>query len=123
MFLLLKMVLFQEILPVLDGTLPLESSQRKNSLSYSHKPPHKRLKANTMYHSAGGYFSTTNDMAKIGKAILNSTPLPQAQTRRWLKAATLTADVNLGVGSPWEIFRTRIGGRTVDLYTKNGGWG
>jgi hypothetical protein len=62
-------------------------------------------------------------MATIGKAIMNSTLLSQPQTRRWLKPATFTADVNVGVGSPWEIFRAQVSGRTVDLYTKNGGWG
>ena len=54
---------------------------------------------------------------------MNSTLLSKAQTRRWLKPPTFTADVNMGVGSPWEIFRAQVSGRTVDLYAKNGGWG
>jgi hypothetical protein len=29
----------------------------------------------------------------------------------------------MSVGPPWEIFRVQIGGRTVDLYGKNGGYG
>lgn len=76
-----------------------------------------------IYHSAGAYFSSTNDMATIGKAIMNSTLLSKAQTRRWLKPVTFTSNVNTGVGSPWEIFRAEVNGRMVDLYCKNGGWG
>jgi hypothetical protein len=62
-------------------------------------------------------------MATIGKAILNSTLLSRAQTRRWLKPLSGTANLKLSVGAPWEIFRAEVGGRTVDLYTKNGGIG
>lgn len=30
----------------------------------------------------------------------------------------------MALGAPWEIFRTRAaGGRIIDMYTKNGGWG
>lgn len=71
--------------------------------------------------SSGGYFSSTNDVATIGKAILNSTLLSKAQTRRWIKPSTFTSDLNVGIGAPWEIYRAQVGGRTVDLYTKNGG--
>ncbi|KAF2237137.1 beta-lactamase/transpeptidase-like protein [Viridothelium virens] len=46
-----------------------------------------------------------------------------AQTRRWMKPVTFTAGINMAVGAPWEIYRAQVGGRTVDLYTKDGGWG
>ncbi|KAH8660133.1 beta-lactamase/transpeptidase-like protein, partial [Xylariales sp. PMI_506] len=72
---------------------------------------------------SGGYFSTTNDMASVGRAILNSTLLPSALTRRWMKPVSFTSDVNVAVGAPWEIFRTQVGNRTVDMYCKNGGLG
>ena len=40
-----------------------------------------------------------------------------------MKPVTFTAALKMAVGAPWEIYRTEIGGRTVDMYTKNGGWG
>ncbi|KAI9690336.1 MAG: hypothetical protein M1822_009298 [Bathelium mastoideum] len=71
----------------------------------------------------GGYFSTVNDMATIGKAILNSTLLPPAQTRRWLKPTSFVAYENQAVGRPWEIYRRSTNGHTVDIYSKGGNWG
>ncbi|KAH7311435.1 putative secreted beta-lactamase [Stachybotrys elegans] len=70
---------------------------------------------------AGGYFSSTHDMAKIGTAILNSTLLSAAETRQWLTPSSFTASPRMAAGAPWEIFRTEIKGRTVDMYCKNGG--
>lgn len=42
-----------------------------------------------------------------------------------MKPVTFTSDPLVGVGAPWEIFRTEIGigNRTIDLYTKQGGIG
>ena len=40
-----------------------------------------------------------------------------------MKPVTFTSSVNVGIGAPWEIWRTQINERTVDLYAKNGGWG
>ena len=34
-----------------------------------------------------------------------------------------TSSVNVGIGAPWEIWRTQTNERTIDLYAKNGGWG
>lgn len=62
-------------------------------------------------------------MAAIGRAMLNSTLLSPASTRQWIKPVTLTPNVNVAVGAPWEIFRAQIGGQTVDMYTKNGAAG
>ncbi|OAF56202.1 hypothetical protein VC83_07529 [Pseudogymnoascus destructans] len=41
-------------------------------------------------------------MRKIGQAMRNSTPLSPAQTRRWLKPLTFTANDGALVGAPWE---------------------
>ena len=70
--------------------------------------------------SAGGYFSSLNDMAIIGKSILSSSLLSKAQTRRWLKPSAFVESFDQGVGRPWEIFRLKVNGKLVDLYTKSG---
>lgn len=69
---------------------------------------------------AGGYFSSTNDMAALGKAILNSTQLSKAMTHRWMKPSSFVEDFAQGVGRPWEIFRIKVNGQSVDAYTKSG---
>jgi hypothetical protein len=58
-------------------------------------------------------------MATFGRAILSSTLLPPALTRRWLNPAFHTSSLGYGVGAPWEIlsFGTE---RPIDLYTKSG---
>jgi hypothetical protein len=72
--------------------------------------------------AAGGAYSTINDMRKVGKAILNSTLLSPAQTRRWMKPAAFTANPNEAVGHPWEIIRAP-GNPVSWAYTKGGGIG
>ncbi|KAJ7928130.1 beta-lactamase/transpeptidase-like protein, partial [Mycena leptocephala] len=73
----------------------------------------------------GGMFSTLSDIAKLGRAILNSTLLSPAQTRRWLKPHSHTASLTYSVGAPWEIQRLilPLENRVVDVYTKNGDLG
>lgn len=73
--------------------------------------------------SAAGAFSTTNDLAAIGKSILNSTLISSAVTRRWWTTTTLVERNDQAVGRGWEIFRRRVNGHTVDLFTKSGNWG
>ncbi|KFZ03606.1 hypothetical protein V502_10808 [Pseudogymnoascus sp. VKM F-4520 (FW-2644)] len=68
----------------------------------------------------GGFYSSTNDMRKIGKAILNSTLLSPAQTNRWLKPLTFTANDGTLVGAPWEIYKAPLPERSVWMYTKGG---
>lgn len=68
----------------------------------------------------GGFYSSTNDMRKIGKAILNSTLLSSAQTNRWLKPLTFTANDGTLVGAPWEIYKAPLPERSVWMYTKGG---
>lgn len=75
--------------------------------------------------ASGGCFSSTNDLAKFGVGILNSTLLPPKQTRKWMKPVSHTANLNYSVGAPWEIYRyTFSSGVTTDIYTKLGdsGW-
>jgi CubicO group peptidase (beta-lactamase class C family) len=69
---------------------------------------------------AGGYFSSTNDMATIGKAILSNKLLKRAQTDRWLKPTGFVEDFSQGVGRPWEIFRLKINDQSVEIYGKGG---
>ena len=72
--------------------------------------------------ASGGVFSSINDLAKFGLSILNSTLLPQQETRKWLKPISHTGSFQFSVGRPWEIFRVTnpINGRVSDLYTKGG---
>lgn len=69
--------------------------------------------------AAGGYYSSLNDMRKLGISILNSTILHPAQTRKWMKPTSFTSDPDISVGAPWEIFRAP-GERTSFVYTKSG---
>ena len=77
----------------------------------------------TSYYSAGGIYSTSNDLAKLGSAILKNTLLSPAQTRRWMKPVTHTSSLKSSVGAPWEIYRVETSRGIVDLYTKSGGIG
>ncbi|KAB8262339.1 beta-lactamase/transpeptidase-like protein [Aspergillus pseudonomiae] len=71
---------------------------------------------------SGGLLSTTNDLAKLGVAILNSTLLPADQTRKWIKPVSHSADLRYSVGKPWEIYRYvhPDSGIVTDIYTKMG---
>ncbi|KAI0965409.1 beta-lactamase/transpeptidase-like protein [Xylaria arbuscula] len=72
--------------------------------------------------SSGGVFSTTNDLAKLGVSMLNSTLLSADQTRRWMKPTTFTAGLDFSIGMGWEIYRynDKVTGHVTDLYTKLG---
>ena len=72
--------------------------------------------------ASGGIFSTTNELAKLGIGILNSTLLPASETRRWMKPIAHTALLQYSVGQPWEIMRYthKSSGRITDMYTKLG---
>lgn len=73
--------------------------------------------------SSGGIFSTTNDLAKFGIGILNSTLLPANETRKWMKPVSHTASPYFSVGRPWEIYRYELPnhpGAFTDIYTKLG---
>jgi hypothetical protein len=68
---------------------------------------------------AGGYYSSVNDMRKLGTSILKSAYLTPAQTRKWMQPTSFTSEAQSSVGSPWEIVRTGSG-RTSFAYTKSG---
>ncbi|KAJ2968712.1 hypothetical protein NUW58_g10161 [Xylaria curta] len=72
--------------------------------------------------SSGGIFSTTNDVAKLGISILNSTLLSADQTRKWMKPNSFTGSFDFAVGLGWEIYRytDKVTGHVTDLYTKLG---
>lgn len=73
------------------------------------------------YGSAGGSYSSTRDMATIGKSILASQLLSADDTRRWLKPTSFANGLTQGVGRPWEIVRVSMpDGSVVDVYTKAG---
>ncbi|KAJ5972408.1 uncharacterized protein N7479_002326 [Penicillium vulpinum] len=68
---------------------------------------------------AGGIFSSAKDMATFGRAVLSSSLVDPAVTRRWLKPITHTSSLQNSVGAPWEIYTFLIP-RRVDLYVKSG---
>ncbi len=53
-------------------------------------------------------YSSANDLSNLGRSILKSTLMSSAQTRRWLKPATLTSDMRETVGWPWGIRRIQL---------------
>ncbi|KAJ5619849.1 hypothetical protein N7510_003833 [Penicillium lagena] len=68
---------------------------------------------------AGGIHSSAKDMATLGRALLNSSLLPAAITRRWMRPLAHTSSLDHAVGAPWEILS--FGNeRPIDLYTKSG---
>ncbi|KAI9700055.1 MAG: hypothetical protein M1836_002589 [Candelina mexicana] len=72
---------------------------------------------------AGSAYSTPSELSAIGRAILKSTLISPALTRRWMKPHSHTASPTFSVGAPWEIVRTTVGNNLVDLYTKSGDLG
>lgn len=77
---------------------------------------------NGVFVSTGGLFSSLHDLQRFGIAILNSTLLPPAHTRRWLKPVSHTSRLTHAVGAPWEIVRHTdpATGVVTDVYAKNG---
>lgn len=74
-----------------------------------------------IFTPSGGLLSTTNDLAKFGVGILNSTLMSDDQTRKWMKPTSHTARPQYSLGRPWEIIRyTLPSGAVTDFYTKSG---
>jgi hypothetical protein len=74
---------------------------------------------------AGNMYSSVGDLSSLGRGIFRYTLMSGAQTRRWLKPASLTSELVAGVGYPWGIRRIPIGTgndahRVVDAYGKAG---
>lgn len=85
------------------------------------------MKAHTL-PSSGNMFASAGDISTFGMAILNSTVLKPALTRRWLKPVSFSSDFAAAVGMPWGLRRLRMGQsgnphRTVTAFTKAGGVG
>ncbi|KAI0515076.1 beta-lactamase/transpeptidase-like protein [Xylaria bambusicola] len=59
----------------------------------------------------GGLYSSSTDMAKVGRAILKSTLFPGPVTRRWLRPVTFSSDPSSSVGSPWGVRRLTLIGQ------------
>ncbi|KAJ3579171.1 hypothetical protein NPX13_g1398 [Xylaria arbuscula] len=72
--------------------------------------------------SSGGIFTTTNDIAKLGVSMLNSTLLSADKTRKWMKPTAFTASFDFALGMGWEIYRytDKVTGHVTELYTKLG---
>ncbi|KAI0107674.1 beta-lactamase/transpeptidase-like protein [Hypoxylon sp. NC0597] len=51
----------------------------------------------------GNMYASSSDLSRLGRAILRSTLLPPAVTRRWLKPVTFSSDPRSGVGMPWGV--------------------
>ncbi|KIH87971.1 hypothetical protein SPBR_04835 [Sporothrix brasiliensis 5110] len=74
-----------------------------------------------VFAASGAASSTLNDLARLGRSILDYTLLSEAETRRWLKPVSFTGRLQYAVGSPWEIHHyTLPNNKVVDLYTKSG---
>ncbi|GME56948.1 putative beta-lactamase family protein [Neofusicoccum parvum] len=69
--------------------------------------------------------SSSRDLAKAGKAMLDSSIVSPADTRRWLKPVTSTSNLRNSVGRPWEIYHFGMNATdpVVDIYTKTGSIG
>ena len=76
--------------------------------------------------SAGGMFSSTNDLISFASAIHTSRLLPAPATRAWMKPDAHTSSAGVSVGAAWEILRgdgLTSDARLVDVYTKSGDLG
>jgi hypothetical protein len=64
-------------------------------------------------------FSSIQDLAIVGKAILNSTLLPSGQTHRWLKPVSHTSNPANSLGAPWIIYSDGDYPKTsmIDVYS------
>ncbi|KAK3308404.1 beta-lactamase/transpeptidase-like protein [Chaetomium strumarium] len=58
--------------------------------------------------ATGNMYSSSGDMASLGRAILRSTLLKPAMTRRWLKPSSFSSDPKALVGMPWGIRRIQL---------------
>ncbi|KAI0598421.1 beta-lactamase/transpeptidase-like protein [Biscogniauxia sp. FL1348] len=77
----------------------------------------------------GNMYASVSDLSALGRAIFRSALMPPAQTRRWLKPASLTAEMHEGLSYPWGVRRIPVetsgnnSNRVVDAYSKAGSIG
>lgn len=75
------------------------------------------------YRSAGGFYSSVDDLLSLASAILGNKVFTPANTRKWLKPVTSTSSPGLQVGAVWEIYRSdnlTADKRLIEVYTKSG---
>lgn len=68
-------------------------------------------------------YSTIHDLSLAGVALLNSTLLPSAVTRRWLKPVSHTSNLRNAIGRPWIIFSATLGSAIdprIEVFTNYG---
>lgn len=67
-------------------------------------------------------YTTLSNLSTAGTAILSSTLLPHALTRRWFQPVTHTSNLVNLVGRPWEIYTDtiKITDRVINTFTKLG---
>ncbi|KAK0619543.1 beta-lactamase/transpeptidase-like protein [Immersiella caudata] len=56
----------------------------------------------------GNMYTSSTDMSSLGRAILRSTLLKPAMTRRWMKPVSFSADPKAMVGIPWGVRRIEL---------------
>lgn len=72
----------------------------------------------------GGIYSTSSDLSRFLRAILNSELLDEVTTNAWFKPHSWSSGLTATFGMPWEIFRTTTllpdSDRGITLVTKAG---
>lgn len=76
----------------------------------------------------GGFYSSLNDITKIGRSVLSYQLLSKSVTRRWMKPGSFLPDGKSAIGAPWEIFQalqieSSPTNKTIWMYTKSGDLG
>lgn len=74
---------------------------------------------------SGSIYSSLSDMVKAGQAMLQSSLLSHAQTRRWFRPLMQTSRLGAAVGAPWEIRYLTLpdAERMTQLFSKQGDTG
>ncbi|KAL8958681.1 MAG: hypothetical protein Q9193_004309 [Seirophora villosa] len=77
------------------------------------------------YAPTGGIYTTSSDLAKLARAILNHKLLDKSTTNAWFKPHSYSPSWSFAYGMPWEIFRSSDllpdSNRIQTIMTKAGG--
>jgi hypothetical protein len=60
-------------------------------------------------------FTSSTDLSNLGRAILRSTLIKPAMTRRWMKPFSFSSDPKAMVGMPWGVRRLELVASTQAL--------
>lgn len=87
--------------------------------------PEGPLEERLIHHRGGNMYSSASDLSKVGRAILSSSIIKPALTRRWLNPVTFASDFLSSVSSPWGVRRIQLDKfnqphRTLTVFTKAG---